>query len=327
MAPKRVGFLLLPGFSMVTLGAAADLLNSCGPPSEPFYGLDLIGIDGGPVRSSTGFVLLPQQSIRDASGFFIVLVVSNLEFAEFYDEQAAAWLRQQARSGCRVGALGSGSVFAAKTGLLDGYRCTTHWRLFGEFARRFPAVILTRDLYSIDRDRLTCAGGTAVLDLILALVAQDPGHDQAAEAAELLLHTRIRPSTESQRMAVQWRFNLNDKRLVRAVMLMEESLEKPASLPELASGAGMSNRQFQRLFSRELGQSPARFYLELRLKHARMLLERSTGSILDVALECGFSDPSHFTRQYRQLFGETPGQVRRKRASHREGAPHFAPAA
>src|SRR5579859_8211068 len=97
MAPQQVGFLLLPGFSMVTLGAAADLLNSCGPPTEPFYSLNLIGIDGGPVRSSTGFVLLPQQSIREASGFFVVLVVSNLDFAEFYDEQAAAWLRQQAR--------------------------------------------------------------------------------------------------------------------------------------------------------------------------------------------------------------------------------------
>jgi transcriptional regulator GlxA family with amidase domain len=327
MAPKRVGFLLLPGFSMVTLGAAADLLNSCGSSVEPYHSVHLIGVDGGPVRSSTGFVVLPSQSIREASDFFLVLVVSNLEFSEFYDEAAAAWLRRQARSGCRIGALGSGSIFAAKAGLLDGYRCTTHWQLFGEFARRFPAVVLTRDLYSIDRDRLTCAGGTAALDLILAMIAQDHGHDEAAEAAELLLHTCIRPSNESQRMAVQWRFNLTDKRLVRAVMLMEETIETPASLPELAYGAGMSNRQFQRLFSRELGQTPARFYLELRLKHAQTLLQRSTGSILDVALECGFADPSHFTRQYRQLFGETPGQSRRKRMLQREGNPDYAPAA
>ncbi len=316
MAPRRIGFLLLPGFSMGALGAAVDLLNVAGGVSrEALYTSHSIGIDSAPIRSNTGLVLMPELSIDQASGFFLAFVVSTLEFADFYDERAAAWLRRQARAGSRIGTLGSGTVFAAKTGLLDGYRCTTHWRLFGEFAQRFPAVILTRDLFAIDRDRLTCAGGTAVLDLILALVDQDHGHERAAEAAELLLHTRIRPSTESQRMAVQWRYSLTDKRLVRAILLMEESLDKPVSLPELAFGAGMSHRQFQRLFTRELGQSPARFYLELRLKHARMLLDRSTGSILDVALECGFSDPSHFTRQYRQLFGETPGQVRRKHAA------------
>lgn len=312
MAPRRIGFLLLPGFSMGALGAAVDLLNVAGGLSgEALYTSHSIGIDSSPVRSSTGLVLLPELSIDQASGFFLAFVVSILEFADFYDERAAAWLRRQASHGTRIGALGSGTVFTAKTGLLDGYRCTTHWRLFDEFAWRFPAVALTRNLFCIDRDRLTCAGGTAVLDLILALIGQDHGQHRAAEAAELLLHTRIRPSTESQRMAVQWRFNLSDKRLIRAVLLMEEALDKPASLPELACAAGMSNRQFQRLFSRALGQSPARFYLELRLKHARMLLQQSSGSILDVALECGFSDPSHFTRQYRLMFDETPGQVRR----------------
>jgi len=330
MAPRRIGFLLLPGFSMVTLGAAADLLRVAGDPSGPpfysFHGIG-IGIDRSPVRASTGFTLVPELSIDDASGFFLILIVSSLEFAEFFDERAAAWLRQQARSGSLIGALGAGTMFTARAGLLDGYRCTTHWRLFDEFAQRFPAVTLTRDLYCIDRDRLSCAGGTAVLDLVLALIAEDHGYERAAEASELLLHTRMRPSTESQRMAVQWRFNLTDKRLVRAIVLMEEALEMPVSLPELALVAGMSNRQFQRLFSRELGQSPARFYLELRLKHAQMLLQRSMGSILDVALECGFSEPSHFTRQYRKLFGETPGQARRRYNARREAAPPFAPAA
>src|SRR5262249_14548981 len=160
---------------------------------------------------------------------------------------------------------------------------------------------------------------TAVLDLILALIAQDHGHERAAEAAELLLHTRIRPSTESQRMAVQWRVNLTDKKLVRASLLMEDMLDKPVPPPALASAAGLSNRQFQRRFTDDLGLSPARFYLQLRLKHAQMLLQQSTGSILDVALECGFADPSHFTRQYRLQFGETPGHARRRYAARRAG--------
>ncbi|GGF10523.1 AraC family transcriptional regulator [Aliidongia dinghuensis] len=312
MVPRRIGFLLLPGFSMGALGAAVDLLNVTGGVSrEALYTSHSIGIDSAPVRSSTGLVLTPELSIDHASGFFLTFVVSTLEFADFYDERAAAWLRRQARHGTWIGALGSGAVFIAKTGLLDGYCCTTHWRLFGEFARQFPAVTLTRNLFCIDRDRLTCAGGTAVLDLILALIAQDHGQDRAAEAAELLLHTQIRSSTEGQRVSAQGRFDLTDKRLVRAITLMEQALERPASLPELARAAGMSNRQFQRLFSRVLGQSPARFYLELRLKHARMQLQRSSRSILDVALESGFSDASHFTRQYRLMFGETPGQARR----------------
>ena len=320
MAAQRIGFFLVPGFSIADLSSATEpllVLNRIR--RAELYSWRLIGSNHLPVASDSGFILVPHLSIDQAGDFSLVLIVSSLEAAGYRDPRVINWLRRLARRNCRLGAVDCGTILLARAGLLDRYRCTLPWQLAQDFAEEFPEVSVTRDLFCVDRNRLTCAGETAVLDLMLALIAEQHGPETAIEVAEHLLYTRIRAPGESQRMAVEWRYGITDRRMVKAITLMERNIEHPLSMQAIAHTVGVSRRQLERLFIKQFHCSPSRFYLGLRLKHAQMLLTQSTDSILGVALRCGFSDASHLGKSYRKVFHETPAQVRRgKRAVPQE---------
>jgi len=311
-ATQRVGFFLVPGFSMMALSAATEPLRAANRVSgRDVYSWHLLSVDGLEVSSSSGFRLVPEFSIGERGELALLIVVSSLDVTEFHDQRVFAWLRRLAQSNCRLGAVSTGTLLLARAGLLNGYRCTIHWELRHDFAEEFPEIEATRDLFCIDRNRVTCGGGTAALDLMLALIAERHGHFIAAEVAEQFLHTRIRPPGESQRMAVQWRYGITDRRMVRVINLMEQNIEHPLHTQTLAQIAGISRRQLERRFLGEFGKTPSRFYVELRLKHAQALLLQSTDSLLAVALKCGFSSASHFGRCFRATYHETPARVRR----------------
>ncbi len=319
--PERIGFFLVPGFSMVALSAAAEPLRAANRLSgRSLYEWRLIGADGAPVHSGSGFRLIADQAIDDnddGRGFDLVVVASSLEVAGYRDRRVFDWLRRLARRGCRLGAVSTGTLILARAGLLDGYRCTIHWEVLREFTEEFPGIEVTRDLFCIDRDRLTCAGGAAAMDLMLAVIAERHGRAVAADIADNFLHGRIRTAGEAQRMAVQWRYGVTDRRLVKVIALMERHLEDPLPARTLAELAGVSPRQMERLFVAAFGLPPSRFYLELRLKQARRLLVQSADSVLDIALRCGFASASHFGKCYRETFGTTPAAFRREH--HRAG--------
>lgn len=312
MAAQRIGFFLVPGFSIADLSSATEpLLVVNRVRRRQLYSWQLIGSNNQPVASDSGFILMPHLSIDQAADFSLVLIVSSLEAAGYRNSRVNSWLRRLARTDCRLGAVDCGTILLAQAGLLDGYHCALPWQLAQDFSDEFPEVAVMRELFCIDRDRLTCAGETAVLDLMLALIAEHHGADTAIEVAEHLLYTRIRAPGESQRMAVEWRYGITDRRMVKAITLMERNIEHPLSIQAVAQTAGVSRRQLERLFVKQFRCSPSRFCLGLRLKYAQMLLTQSTDSVLGVALRCGFSDASHLGKSYRKVFHETPAQVRR----------------
>jgi transcriptional regulator GlxA family with amidase domain len=220
------------------------------------------------------------------------------------------WLRKAARRGMDIGAVCTGSHILAEAHILDGYRCTIHWENLPGFAEAFPEIEATGGLYEIDRDRFTSAGGTSALDMMLALIASQHGPDLAANVAELVLHSPIRHHSEHQRMSLPARIGARHPKLVGIIEEMENNLEEPLSPSVLARQAGLSARQLERLFRRYLDRSPKRYYLELRLKKARSLLLQTDMSVINVALACGFSSPSHFSKCYRAFYGRTPYRER-----------------
>jgi transcriptional regulator GlxA family with amidase domain len=199
----------------------------------------------------------------------------------------------------------------ARAGLLDGYRCTIHWENLPGFAEEFPDIEVIAELYEIDRNRFTCSGGTAALDMMLNLIALNLGHDIAAGVADQLMHHRIRSGYEGQRMELRARLDISHPKLLEAITNMEENLETPMSCAELARGVGLSPRQLERLFRKHLSRSPTHYYLGLRLDRARFLLLQTSLSILNVALACGFVSASHFSKCYREYFGWAPSDERR----------------
>lgn len=201
------------------------------------------------------------------------------------------------------------TLLAAK--LLDGYRCTVHWEDMSPLNKRFPHVRFADELFVIDRDRVTCTGGTAPLDLMLNLVSLRLGQAHAAQVSEQFIVERIRGSSDYQHIPVDARVGFSRAELVEVVRLMEANIEEPLSLDELARLVHLSQRHLQRMFKMFLSVSPTHYYLTLRLRRARDLLRNTDASIARVTSVCGFHSPCHFSKAYRAQFGHAPSAERR----------------
>jgi AraC family transcriptional regulator, glycine betaine-responsive activator len=203
-----------------------------------------------------------------------------------------------------------GAHLLAEAGLLDGYKCTLHWENLPGFAEAFPEIDATGGLFEIDRDRFTSAGGTTALDMMLTLIASQHGPELASPSPRASCIRRSATTANTSACRLPARIGARHPKLVGIIEEMEENLEEPLSPSILAKQAGLSTRQLERLFRRYLDRSPKRYYLELRLKKARSLLLQTDMSVINVALACGFSSPSHFSKCYRAFYGRTPYRER-----------------
>jgi transcriptional regulator GlxA family with amidase domain len=194
--------------------------------------------------------------------------------------------------------------------LLDGKRATIHWENHDSFVEEFEDVTLTKSVFVFDGNTFTTAGGTASIDLMLKVIADDHGEDLAGAVADQLIYTSIRTDQDTQRLSVPTRIGVRHPKLSTAIQIMEAHIEEPKSPSTLAQEVGMSTRQLERLFRRYLDRSPKRYYMELRLQKARNLLMQTDMSVINVALACGFASPSHFSKCYRAQYNTTPYRER-----------------
>ncbi len=210
-----------------------------------------------------------------------------------------------------LGGLCTGAYALARAGLLEGYRCAIHWENLWALRETFPHVVFTPDLFVIDRDRLTCTGGIAPLDLLLHMITPRIGRTLAAGISEEFIVSRIRDSKDRQHIPLAARLGGSHPSIAQAAQLMEANIEEPLSLEELAQLTEVSQRQLQRLFRRNLGITPAQYYATVRLRRARELLQQTAMPVMDITVACGFRSPCHFSRSYRALFGHPPSRERR----------------
>jgi transcriptional regulator GlxA family with amidase domain len=310
--PRQVfGFLLLPGFSLLAFSSAIDPLRSANRLSgRDLYEWFLITSDGEPVAASNGARIIPDGAIDRFERLPNLIICAGVGVRNFADKKVFAWLRRLERTGCRMGAVSTASHVLAKLGMLDGHRCTIHWENLPGFREDFPQLDATNELFEIDRGRFTCSGGTASLDMMLALIAPDHGRALTSRVADQFMHERLRDQHDKQRMDLRLRLGISHPKLLKVVALMEAHLEEPLARADLATRVGLSTRQLERLFRKYLQRTPTRFYLELRLERARQLLTQTSLSVLDVALACGFVSASHFSKCYREIFKKTPREER-----------------
>lgn len=309
---KRIGLLILAQFSMMALAGASEPLRAANRLSgKTLYEWTLLSESGGPVCSSSGFEI-QTVAIDQAPEVDRVFVLASLDIEHQNPARMMRFLHRIAGQGKTLGALSTGTFILARAGLLEGRRCTLHWESIAQFSEEFPTIEVTRELYVNHGNRWTCAGGTAAIDLMLAQVALDFGNPLAASIAEQFLHARIRAPEEHQRMSIQWRFGIHDKRLTAAIAFMENNLEHVVGIEEIADRCNLSHRQLERLWHQYFGKTPKKFYLEIRLNEARRLLRESAQPIASIAYSCGFVSASHLGAAYRRLWGCTPGEERRK---------------
>jgi transcriptional regulator GlxA family with amidase domain len=313
-AAHQVGFLLVPNFSMIAFTAAVEVLRLANHVSgREAFGWKVYSPDGKPVRASNGIEVGAIGAYADVAPLPEIVVCAGLGVERMDHTALIARLRKLASRGVSLGALCSAQYVLAKAGLLDGYRCAVHWENHAAFVEEFPQIAVTQELYEFDRNRFTCAGGTAAIDMMLVLVSARMGERVAAQVTDELIHHRMREAREGQRMALRARIGVAHPKMVEVVAAMEQHLEDPISCADLARLAKLSPRQLERLFKRYLRESPSRYYLGLRLDRARHLLKQTTMSILSVGLACGFVSASHFSKCYAEHFGRTPTEERRSR--------------
>ncbi len=223
-----------------------------------------------------------------------------------------AALRRLAERRVPLGALCTGGFALAKAGLLDKYRATIHWENLSALREDFPRINLSDQLFSIDRDRFTCSGGVAPLDLMLHLVEEKHGARVSQLISEQFMIERVRSGRDRQYVPLRAQIGVGHESLIKVARLMEENIEKPRSLDEIASATGLSRRQIERLFKRHLDCVPKRYYLQVRLRRARELLLQTSMPIIDITAACGFQSPPHFSRCYRAQYGCPPSSERQR---------------
>lgn len=310
-APKRFVFLLTPKLSMLGLAAAVDPLRLANRMSgRDVYSWSFISETGAPVTCSNGARIEVDGGLNELRRDVTIVVASGIDAHEVATKPTLTWLRKQSRVGSRIGAVCTGTLILARAGLLDGKRCTIHWENQAAFHEEFLDIEVTNRLFEIDGDRFTCAGGAAATDMMLALIAEDVEAEIVALVADQAIHTPVRGDRDEQRLSVPARIGVRHPKLVSIIQTMEQNLEEPISPSVLAKQAQMSTRQLERLFRRYLNRSPKRYYMELRLQKARNLLLQTEMSVINVALACGFTSPSHFSKCYRAHFNRTPYRER-----------------
>lgn len=270
----------------------------------------LASLDGRVVAASNGIPLTTEPADTAIKGADYLFVCGGLRIKSLDERRYLSILRKAARAGTAVGALSTGTYLLARAGLLDGYSSTIHWENRPAFQEEFPDLVCTDKLYEIDRDRLTCSGGTAAMDMMLHLIIERHGADLARRVANQFHHDRIRDARDRQSGGRQERMASLPPPLRTAVGLMQRHVEETISIAEIARRTGKSPRQLERLFLRYLDMSPARYYVSLRIDHARELLLYSDRPILEVAIAAGFTSTSHFAQWFKRLQGVRPSQLR-----------------
>ncbi len=318
---RRIVFFLVPNFSMIAFATAIEPLRLANRQiGYPFYKWRLVTLDGGPGLASNGVQVAVDGSLEDEKRRIhadekpdMFFVCSGVHVEKFDSKALYSWLRQLNRGGVTVGAMCTGAWVLAKAGLLDGKRCAIHWENLPGFAEAFPEADIYADLFEVDKNIYTCAGGTASLDMMLSLIDQDLGETVVNRVCEQALTDRVRNPHDRQRLPLRARLGIHNSKVLTIIELMEANLAEPLTLVELARFAGLSRRQIERLFRRTMGRSPARYYLELRLDRARHLLLQSNLPVVEVAVACGFVSASHFSKCYREFYGRSPLMERRER--------------
>ncbi len=318
-AVQHVGFILLQDYSMIAFANAVETLRMANYISRrTLYRWTVCNASPSPTFASNGLTLEAGADMSELSGCDMVFVCGGLDVRGNTTDSLRRTLRQLDARGVTLGGLCTGSFALASADLLDGYRCAIHWENLASIAEEFPKVSFSTEVFIVDRNRVTCSGGTAPLHLMLNLVRSQHGTKLVMDISEQFIVERMRAASDRQRIPQPECIGPGYQHLLEVAQMMAANIEEPLSLVELADAIALSLRQLERLFHRYYGINPAQYYLNLRLRRAQEFLIQTTMPIMEVTVACGFQSSSHFSKAYRTLFGYSPSQERLKHAGRTE---------
>ncbi len=313
-APREIGLLLLPSFSHLGLGAVVEpLFIANWLTGRQLYRWRTLSLDGKPARTSSELSVPVDSGIAGTAEFDALYVLASFDVKRLTrDRNLKAWLRRVARHGATVAAIETACEVVAAAGLLDGLKVAVHWDNLQGFAESHPQCRAVAELYTSSPGRLTCAGHSAILDMMLHGIAVDHGPNLAGEIAAHMMLPHGRKGEESQPAPWIKARKTAEPTLERALALMEKTIEEPIPCSAIARRVGVTPRRLQRLFARALQTTPVRHYQRLRLSRAHALLQQTDLSVTEIAVSAGFNSLEHFCRLYRRAFNCRPRDDRRQ---------------
>ena len=314
-ARLSVGFVLLKRFTLCAFANFVDVLRLAadeGDRSRPIgCRWTIISPDMRAVSSSCGFAFQPNEHFGDPARFDYIVVVGGLlgEIAD-RDEQVDGFLRRAADQGVPLVGLCTGAFVLHRAGLMHGYRCCVSWFHHADFLEQFDGLRPVSDqIFVVDRDRLTCSGGASSAHLAALLVERHVGRALATKSLHIMMINEASVG-ETPQPGLPMEFQTDDPVVRRALIFMQQSLDTPMSVEQIARRVNLDRRQVERRFRTSLRCSPSAAYTALRLEHAQHLISHTAKSIAAIAVECGFCDSSHLSRIFRIRFGQTPNAYR-----------------
>ena len=307
----RVTFVVVPRFNMMSLTAAIEpmrVANYLAP--ETLFEWEYRSPAGGMVTASNGMTVASSSVEASERPLDVVVLCGSWGCEHFRSPDLFQWLRRQAGRGATLIALESGAYLLARAGLLRNRLATTHWSILAGFAEQFPDTFVREQAFTTDGSVMTCAGGTASLDLMLHLISERHGAQLASEIADQILHHPVRLADAPQRHTMGAATDALHPDVKAAIALIEEHVDEPWPVPRIAAGLGISQRQIERLFQRHLGCSVVQFSQLLRLQYARVLLTSTRMSIREVSVACGFNSLSYFSQAFSRCFSRRPSEYR-----------------
>jgi AraC family carnitine catabolism transcriptional activator len=304
-------FIVVPRFNITTLITMIETLriaNYLAPSST--FSWEVASFDGSKVVASNGMtatIKTANDSLRSAE---FVFILGSWGTEHYHNQKLTAWLRKRARAGERICGVELGSYIVARAGLLDGKLATIHWSWLNGFKENFDRVEVEESLFTLDRKVMTCSGGLAGVDLMLRLIEEINGSSFSGEIADQMLHHPIRSATSPQRSTMGRSTETMRPLLREAMTLIENNIEEPLTVPQIAYLLGVSQRQLERQFKKNVGCTVVQFSLLKRLQNARLLLISTDMSIRQIATASGFNTMSHFAFSFGKFFGRRPSDYR-----------------
>lgn len=304
-------FVVVPRFNITTLITMIETMRVANYlASSPMFSWEVVSFDGEELTASNGMMTTIAAAVDSLLPADFVFVLGSWGTEHYTNRRLIAWLRRRARAGQRICGVELGCYIVARAGLLDGKPATTHWSWLSGFQESFDRVDISECLFTIDNKVMTCSGGLAGIDLMLRLIEEASGSGFSGEIADQMLHHPIRSASSPQRITMG-RSTETMLPLVREAMtLIEQNIEEPLKVPEIASLLDVSQRQLERQFKKHVGCTLVQFGLHCRLQNARLLLISTNLSVRQIATASGFNTLSHFAYSFGKFFGRRPSEYR-----------------
>lgn len=311
--PYQIGFLLVPGFSNLTLAAGMEPLRALNRIiGKKVFIPTLLSVAASSVASSSGIDLDVHGHLDDLSSLDALFVVASFDVQASYSERLFAPLRRFAALKRLTGGFEIGAYILGKAGLLNGKKATAHWEDLEDFQGQFPDALAINERYVIDRNFVTTSGALPTLDFIIHLARVQFGLPTALDLASMFIYEQDNSPMAAQRIVSVGRFQLMEPKLAQAIEIMQANLSSPLAIGAIAKQISISERSLLAKFRGVVGISPVQYYRWLRLSAAKRLLERTDLAIAEVADATGFCDRTSFTHAFAREFMTTPARHRKE---------------